>query len=209
MVRAGRARGPRALLAALAALALLAGDGVAVRAQITEPGICPFSTPLADWDERQVRPERLVGRLTGRRSPTLTLTVHAPCLCRSLSRSRGTRSRPWRYPASTTPTPGPDARAGTWRRQETVRASTPALPTELGRVREACLPAPVGLRPQAANAGDALFAPLAQGWRRRGPRLRPIHHVRAPPPLQPDVPRPRRAGQLALRGHEAGRYGLH
>lgn len=37
---------PGALLAVLAALA-------AVRGQITEPGICPFSTPVADWSEEQ------------------------------------------------------------------------------------------------------------------------------------------------------------
>lgn len=37
---------PGALLAALAALA-------AVHGQITEPGICPFSTPVSDWDEDQ------------------------------------------------------------------------------------------------------------------------------------------------------------
>ncbi|XP_034242957.1 lazarillo protein-like [Thrips palmi] len=37
---------PGALLTALAAL-------VAVRAQITEPGICPFSTPVSDWNEEQ------------------------------------------------------------------------------------------------------------------------------------------------------------
>lgn len=131
MVRAGRARSPRALLAALAVLALLAGDGVAVRAQITEPGICPFSTPLADWDERQVRPD--VDRRRVGRPPALdSLFSLCLCLCRSSSRSRGTRSRPWRCPACTTPTPGPGARAGTWRRPETARACTPASPTEPG-----------------------------------------------------------------------------
>ncbi|KAJ1527017.1 hypothetical protein ONE63_008561 [Megalurothrips usitatus] len=38
--------GARALVAVLAAL-------TAVTAQITEPGICPFSIPLADWSEEQ------------------------------------------------------------------------------------------------------------------------------------------------------------
>ncbi|KAK3913344.1 Lopap [Frankliniella fusca] len=45
----GRAPAPRVgLLLLLVSLAALA-----VRAQITEPGICPFSTPLADWDVEQ------------------------------------------------------------------------------------------------------------------------------------------------------------
>ncbi|XP_026277152.1 uncharacterized protein LOC113205659 [Frankliniella occidentalis] len=41
------------LLVSLAALAGLPGAPPGVRAQIVEPGICPFSTPLADWDVEQ------------------------------------------------------------------------------------------------------------------------------------------------------------